>query len=823
MKSTNHFRLLVVLVLISAAALILGSWQLSVPKSSVHSSPALAQRPDASKLKIVNAYGMLPLSFEVNQGQTDPQVKFLSHGSGYALYLTPTEAVLSLRKPALSGEKDAKKLRGMLEIVSPKGIMRTDGLLSGGKSTVLRMRFVGSNRTPDVMGLEELPGKNNYFIGNDSKKWRINVPNYAKVEYKEIYPSVDLVYYGNQGQLEHDFILAPGANPSAITMEIKGADKLFIDLQGDLVCATGTGEVRLQKPVAYQEVNGARKEIVSSYVLRDRDDVGFEFGPYDAGSRLVIDPVLSFSTYLGGSDFDFGLGIAVDSSGNAYVTGSTSSSNFPTTLGAFQTTSIQGGTFVTKLNSTGSALVYSTYLDGSGGFGIAVDSSGNAYVTGGAGFNFPTTAGAFQRTLGGFQDAFVTKLNPDGSALVYSTYLGGSDFEEGRGIALDSSGSAYVTGGTSSTNFPTSTEAFQTTFGGGFLDTFVSKLNPDGSALVYSTYLGSSDFDEGLGIALDSSGNAYVTGGTSSTNFPTTPGAFQTTLGGFQDAFVTKLNPDGSALVYSTYLGSGDGGFGIALDSSGNAYVTGFAGSTQFPTTIGAFQTTFGGGFLDTFVTKLNPDGSGLVYSTYLGGSDDEEGLGIAVDSSGSAYVTGWTFSIDFPTTTGAFQTTLGGFQDVFVTKLNPNGSALVYSTYLGGNDVDKSFGIAVDSSGNAYVTGETFSTNFATTPGAFQVASGGNADVFVAKIGAKTPAQMISDLVNAVNSFGLQPGISISLDAKLQAAQASLAANNIASCNQMTAFIYEVMAQSGKALTVGQANQLIVQANLIKTDLSCQ
>ena len=488
---------------------------------------------------------------------------------------------------------------------------------------------------------------------------------------------------------------------------------------------------------------------MGSYVLKG-NQVTFELANYDKTRPLVIDPVLAYSTYLGGSLGNSGGGIAVDASGDVFVTGDTNSSDFPTTPGAFQTT--QGeepNHFVSKLNSDGSALLYSTYLGGirrqssCGGDAnsIAVDASGNAYITGGDGaHDFPTTPGAFQTTLRGCLNAFVSKLNADGSALLYSTYLGG-DFDYGQGIAVDTAGNTYVTGTTRS-HFPTTPGAFQTIIRGPY-NAFVSKLNADGSALLYSTYLGGSAYDFGSGIAVDASGNAYVTGYTSSSHFPTTPGAFQTTFHGGPsyapfDAFVSKLNAPGSGLVYSTYLGGSDldEGFGIAVDASGNGYVTGYTQSSDFPTTPGAFQTTYGGSG-NGFISKLDAAGSALLYSTYIGGSSGDEAFGITVDSSLSAYVTGETFSADFPITPNALQRTFGGrydHTDAFLSKLNATGSALLYSTYLGGSESDQGSRIAVDASSNAYVTGETFSTDFPITPGAFQTASSGF-DAFVAKI----------------------------------------------------------------------------------------
>ena len=680
----------------------------------------------ATNARVSESYGKLPLQFEANRGQTDKDVHFLSRGPGYSLYLTAGEAVLVLSKPAV----DAKRV-------------------------ALRMSLVGAARAYAVSGIDELPGKANYFIGKDPAKWRRNVPTYARVRYREVYPGIDLIYYGNQRQLEYDFVLAPGADPKKIVLGFKGADKLEIDAQGELVLHAPGEDIRQHKPVIYQEIDGVRRDIAGGYVRKGANRVGFKVAAYDTTRPLVIDPVvLSYSTYLGGINGDSGSGIAVDANGNAYITGGTASSDFPTTAGAFQPTATGSHAFVTKLNSIGAA-VYSTYLGGSGsegGSAIAVDAGGNAYVTGATGSSdFPTTAGAFQATIGGSRNAFVTKLDPTGSALVYSTYLGGSgDINTGSGIAVDADGNAYLTGWTNSINFPTTQQAFQPAFSGGY-DVFVTKLDPAGSALVYSTYVGGTRFDEANGIAVDAGGNAYVTGLTDSTDLPTTPGVFQPTLSGSsEDAFVTKLDPTGSALVYSTYLGGAfiDSGSGIAVDANGNAYVAGWTNSHNFPTTPGAFQPIKLSVGADAFVTKLNPAGTGLVYSTYLGGDGTDTGEGIAVDADGNAYVTGTTGSTNFPTTFGAVQPTFrGGFGDAFVTKLDPGGSAVVYSTYLGGSGREEGSGIALDVHRNAYVTGATRSADFPTTPGSVQPVYGGLAsprapdgsffipDAFVAKI----------------------------------------------------------------------------------------
>jgi hypothetical protein len=618
-----------------------------------------------AQTNILDQYGKLPLSFEANHGQTDSKVKFLSRGHGYSLFLTGSEAVIVLKKTAPKTE-EMKVLSGR-ELVKKRGGGAEEG-------TIVRMELAGANAAPRVAGAEELPGKTNYFIGNDPAKWRTNVPTYSKVQYEGVYPGVDLVYYGNQGRLEYDFVVAPGVDPNEIRLKFYGAGKLRLDKKGDLLLGAEGEEVRFEKPLVYQELAGEQKTVESSYVLASTNRIGFQLGEYDHSQPLVIDPVLSYSTYLGGSASDSGQGIAVDGSGNAYVTGSTSSANFPAASALQSTLAGTVNAFVTKINASGSALVYSTYLGGGNqdfSYGIAVDGSGNAYVTGStSSTNFPT-ANALQSTIRGSTNAFVTEINAGASALVYSTYLGGNASDAGRGIAVDASGNAYVTGDTTSSNFPTA-DALQPTLAGSE-NAFVTKLNPSGSALVYSTYLGGNSVDQGFGIALDTMGDAYVTGLTYSPNFPTA-NALQPKGGvseDYDDAFVTKLNPSGSAFVYSTYLGGHtfDGGMGIAVDTSGNAYVTGYTSSVDFPTTPDALQSilsnpTNAAYSLNSFVTELNPIGSALVYSTYFGVS---QGQGIAVDASGNVYFTGSAGSIP---TANALQSTNAGSQNAFVAKI---------------------------------------------------------------------------------------------------------------------------------------------------------
>jgi hypothetical protein len=651
---------------------------------------------------------------------------------------------------------------------------------------VVRMRLLGGNAKGRVVGLDELPGRSNYICGNDPKKWRTSVPSYAQVKFEGVYSGVDLVYYGSQRQLEYDFVVAPGANPDQIKLSFTGADGMRVDAaSGDLVLKVGDDEVRFQKPAVYQsavapvfgtagwepdadlKVRSTLGEpnpepripnpdaLSGAFVLASNNEVAFRVAGYDPRRALVIDPVLSYSTYLGGSGGDQGDGIAVDTAGNAYVTGYTMSTDFPT-ANPLQTNcdncqaGSSGDAFVAKLNPSGSALVYSTYLGGSDydvPYGIAVNTAGNAYVTGWTGSTDFPTANPLQASIKGVRNAFVTELNAGGSALLYSTYLGGSDNDVAYGIAVDTAGNAYVTGYTMSTDFPTA-NPLQGTCGScnGFYTAFVAKLNPTGSALVYSTYLGGSGGDQGDGIAVDTAGNAYVTGWTASTDFPTA-NPLQTNCDNCQagssgDAFVAKINPTGSALVYSTFLGGSgpyDYGNGIAVDSAGNAYVTGETDSTDFPTA-DPLQASIKG-LTNAFVTELNAGGSALLYSTYLGGSDYDAAYGIAVDTAGNAYVTGYTMSTDFPTA-NPLQGTCGscnGFYTAFVAKLNPTGSALVYSTYLGGSGGDQGDGIAVDTAGNAYVTGWTASTDFPTAnplqTKCDNCQAGSSGDAFVAKI----------------------------------------------------------------------------------------
>ena len=682
-----------------------------------------------------------PLAFEANRGQTDEQVQFLAHGAGYTVFLTPTEAVLTL---------------------------------GGGRSerSIVRLKPVGANGAARIQGDAELPGVVNYSRSAPSAG-HISAPTYGRVRYVDLYPGVDLVYYGGPRRLEYDFVVAPGADPEQIALAFDGVERVEVDAGGDLVAHTAAGELRQPRPVVYQEIDGARRRVAGDYLVDREGRVRVQLGAYDTSRPLVIDPVLAYSTYLGGTDddtevyFDGANSIAVDGSGNIYLAGTTRSADFPTTPGADQTFHGNLDVFVTKLSPTG-ALLYSTYLGGpcdDVARDIAVDTAGNAYITG--------------RMHGGvcFADVkagvLVAKLDPTG-AVLYSSVFGGSlaDSSVGQAIAVDAEGHAYVTGvaNSDSHDFPTTAGAFRTGscdnvyyFGG---DGFVAKLSADGGTLLYSTFLCGRGDDSPDGIAVDAAGSAYVAGTTASSDFPTVNPLQDSFRGGSVSVtgFVSKLSPDGSRLVYSTYLGgsSNDAIDGIAIDGNGNAYVTGETDSQDFPTTPGVLQEHSGGRLClevlctDAFVSKIDASGSSLVYSTYLYGELDDAGSAIAVDAAGNAYVVGMTSSSYFPIV-DAFQTSNHGLSDAFVAKLNPDGTQLVYSSYLGGSRSgsspstggDQGSGIALDAAGNAYVAGYTQSYDFPTTRDAFQpnLANGicdvfGTAcgDAFVAKITAGGP-----------------------------------------------------------------------------------
>jgi hypothetical protein len=712
------------------------------------------------------AFGHLPMVFEPNQGQTDSQVKFLARGSNYGLFLTANEAVLALHK-------------------SPKQV------------TVLRMALAHANANASVAGTDLLPGKSNYFIGNDPSKWHRNIAQFAKVRYQDVYPGVDVVYYGNQGRLEYDVEVAPNADPNQVAMQFPGTEKLSLNPQGELLIATGDGEVRMQAPKIYQKVGEQQKPVNGRFVLRAANEVGFEIADYDRSRTLVIDPVLVYSTYLGGSGNEAcsaitGTGvqsrcpaIAVDGAASAYIAGATTSTNFPLVTGATPFQSTLNGTanvFVTKLDSTGTTILFSTYIGGNGidlTGGIVVDSSFNVDITGTTtSSNFPTLLGFQDTPVSAGTHAFVTQLHFDGASIVYSTYLSGNGTDTSTGIAVDyRSHVVYVTGTTSSNNFPVfpNPGAFQTAPGATnqFFLASIDTTSAGNLSLLYSTYLGGSTPSTGVavggGIAVDinsSTPGVYITGGTDFSNMPAL-NSFQSYKAG-KDVFLAKFTffpkqiNTPPALSYLTYLGgSGDDiGNSVAVDNSFIAYVTGSTTSTDFgqPTTTGtpAFQPAYGGGASDAFVAKVSsiPCTSAsstvcLSYFTYLGGSGQDVGTDLAVDAVQGARVTGWTNSPVFPTIINplpTFGSALNGGTDAFVARIDTTAStatATSYSTsFLGGSGNDAGTGIANDPSSNAYVTGETASPNFPTmTP--FQGTPSGLSDAFVTKIGPKVSFTM--------------------------------------------------------------------------------
>jgi len=601
----------------------------------------------------------LPLYFEANEGQVATEVELLSRSKAHTLFLTHDAAVLSLR------------------------------------DSWVRMRFVGANQEPEVSGLEPLPRKTHYLIGNDRAKWRTHIPHYASARYGALYPGIDLAFYGNEGQFEYDFVVSPGADPSAIHIAFEGAEDLSLDESGNLVLtpaarngivaeAGGGGGVpesergapsgapahlTLQAPVVYQEVGGKRQPIAGSYVLLDESEVGFQVEDYDRTKVLVIDPVLTFSTYVGGEDDEMAGGIAVDGDGNAYIVGTTKSISYPMALASAPRARASLDIFVSKMNVDSATLIYTLFIgtnDEDRGIDVAVDAQGHAYITGGTYSNIFPTVNPVQPTWGGDADAFVSKLSLDGSALLYSTYLGGTDQDAGTGIALDAAGSAYVIGTANSSNFPTA-HALQPDRDG-TNDAFIAKLSSAGSTLTISTYLGGSETEFGAGIDVDEYGNVYVTGSTYSTDFPTANPFSSILVYGFEKAFVTKLNAAGSALVYSTYLGGSffDKGSDIAVDGAGSAWVVGRTSSTDFPM-VKPSQATLAG-TKDAFVTAFSAAGQGL-YSTYLDGDVSDEGQGIALDRQGNVYLTGHTNSSTFPTVR-PYDGSANGMWDVFLAKL---------------------------------------------------------------------------------------------------------------------------------------------------------
>ncbi len=641
---------------------------------------------------------LLPLSFIENCGQAPEEVKFHVDAASHMISFMPDRIVLTA--PGNAG--------------SPP----TDSVVS--------MEFVDSSGPTAIIGYEILPGTANFFTGSDPANWHNNIPTYAAIRYESLYQGIDLKYSGTDGFLKREFIVSPGSDPASILIAIDGINSLEYVDDGSIRIDTPIGILIDEAPIAYQEINGNNVPVEVHYRLQDGHTVGFEVGQYDGQYPLVIDPVLLFSSFLGGARNEQGNSIAIDSADNAYVTGFTQSTNFPVVLPAINGTKPDGSIskkdiFVTKVDTINYVKLYSTYIGGSGndaGNGIAVDSSGAAYLIGDTtSTNFPLV-NPIKATLNGTQDVFALKINSSGTSIDYSTYYGGSATDSGKSIAVDSEGNAYIAGDTASSDLSL-VSPIQGTFGG-VNDAFLAKINPDGTALLYSTYLGGELVDFASSIALDSSDCVYLAGETRSAGFPTTTGAYQETQGGmsysgiYVDAFITKVNSTGLTLDYSTYLGRCDmeTGRGIAVDGEGNAYVTGaiaMVNAGDFPLVNPIQPTSASSMSAEAFVTKINPEGSTLVYSTYLGGSLNDEAYAIALDSSNNAYIGGYTASTNFPTVAPLQPYNGGGTnQDAFITKVNSEGSAWIYSTYIGGSSTEWLYGIAAEPSGNVFITGSS-------------------------------------------------------------------------------------------------------------------
>jgi uncharacterized repeat protein (TIGR01451 family) len=710
--------------------------------------PVVSQQPDDIH-RLARAYGHFPLAFEANQGQTDNSVQFLARGPGFTLFLRPGEAVLSLRarqsdrKSEYSHQDQAGNLR------NPAGWQPASV-----QASALSLKLIGANLSAKAAGAEPLQGHSNYLFGNDSAKWHVHVPAYSKVRYQDVYPGIDLVYYGNNdGQLEHDFIVAPGADPSAIVIALTSDQQVIPDADHGLKIQTTAGDLRLRRPTVYQDEGGKRKTIAAEYTLVGKNEVRFRINDYDKTRPLVIDPVLSHTSVIGGNDEDAVTGIAVDKYGEVFVTGFTASLNFPL-KNPFQSSwtpvnpSSTAG-FVAKINAAGTALLYSTYLGGplTVVTSITLHSSGRAYIAGSTGPGFPLK-NAYQSTFGGdMSDAFVAILSANGESLDYSTYLGGAKTDYVNALARDAAGNLYVTGRTDG-GFP----ALHSMQPSGTPGVFVAKLNSSG-VLQYSTLYG-NDAGAATSIAVDSSGAAYIAGYSNKQNLPITAGAYRSTCPIPSCAFVAKINPSGASLGYSTYLGTNNAGaYGIVLDSDNNAYIGGTT-SSGFPVSSTAFQKTFGGGFTDAFVSKLNPTGTALIWSTYLGGNGDDYLYGLALDSNRTVYASGDSCSSNFPLK-AQIQNWVATTSDrpcqLFVTTLSGSLSSIqYYSTYLGSGTFSNQENIvAVDQKFNVYLAGYD-TGNIKATKGALSSGTatpGADFDVFVSKL------DIVADLALALSA----------------------------------------------------------------------
>jgi hypothetical protein len=771
-----------------------------------------ADSASAPPSPLLQNYLGLPLSFEANRGQAPSPYGFVAHGPGYALGVAPSEVALTLHSPG-SKPSDSKSF---LDRQFAKWLPA-----EGGRTSEVHLRLTGGNPEAAITGLDELPGRSNYFIGNDPSQWRIQVPQYRRVRMAGVYPGTDLVFYGNPRQLEYDFQVQPGADPSQIRFAISGAQAVSLDAAGNVVLETTAGELRLKSPVAYQKIAGNRQAVESRFRMLASGEIGFKLGPYDATQPLVIDPVLVYSVLVDGNQGSEVLGITVDGNGNAYITGNTCSTDFPTTAGPLQSghtgfSFFCEDVFVMKLDPTASSLIFSDFIGGSGaesGTRLTLDNSHNIYVVGlTASSNFPTSATAVKRQLGTQQpscplvagigspcfDAFALKLSADGSTLLYSTLLGGSYTDIATDVKVNSNLEAYVVGVTMSSNFVPQPNGLQTTFGGGLCqqslrpcaDIFLVKLNADGSAAPYVTYFGGNGEESAAAMILDGSGNVYIAG--SSENVATSQVQTTTIIppsggvpGGDCEVWVGKLNPGNppnQQLIYSTVIqGENDeGASDLKVDANGFAYVVGATSSPHFPTTSGVFQPSFGGPSSNTFcqaeeltsvlapacgdafVLKLDPNGQSLTFSTFLGGSDVDDASGIAFDSQGHIWLVGRTASADFqlsPQPQGTYYTLSSPSSAGYLAEISSDATQVLFATLLeSGSGLSRANVIFMDTADNAWITGISGDFTFPITPGTYPFDTASTPAGFLQKWNTKTNAQPQVQLSATSLTFADEP-----------------------------------------------------------------
>jgi uncharacterized protein (TIGR03437 family) len=615
--------------------------------------------------------------------------------------------------------------------------------LSGPRGRSLSLRFAGGDTRARAEALEPLPGRTHYILGRDPRKWRTGVPQYGRVRYRDVYPGIDVVYYGAQGMLEYDAVVAPGADPGRIRLALSGAGVVKIE-NGDLLIEAKGRKLRQARPRIYQEIAGNRVEVAGRYAIDRKGQVRIEVDPYDPRKPLVIDPMIVYATLLGGDDQDDIRGLAVDAQGHVYVTGSAGSSNFPGSLSPNTRTRdrYSPDAYVARINAAGTAFDFVTFFGSSNGdeigTGVGLDSSGNVYVTGDTtSADFPVTANAV-KSKPDWREAFLVKLDPSGSRLLYSSLLGGNKHDYAQALAVSPSGHAVIAGYTGSDVFPQLSPVAGP--GGGAFDAFVIRVDTNTGKLVYSSAFGGQDYDQALGVTLDAGGNAYLTGATGSKSFPVSANAFQAVLKGSTNAFAVKIGPAGGPFAYSTLLGGSGStaGNAIAADAAGHAYVVGTTSSTDFPTTTPLKSTPGDGAATEAFIAKLTPDGSRLAYSSPIGGAGFDYGFGVALASSGEAWITGVVQDTrplsDFPNVNPVQPAWGGGFSDWFLCRVNAAGTALTFSTFIGGLADEGGLagprrgGVVIDQAGNVYVAGQTQSGDFPTTPGVFQVRYGGYA-----------------------------------------------------------------------------------------------